>query len=52
MIEPKIIEWVEIGDSLQKMYIYANNCMKYFFSFFRTILKYKQNIKNDRIKNY
>ena len=43
MIEPKIIEWVEIGDSLQKMYIYANNCMKYFFSFFRTILKYKQN---------
>ena len=43
MIEPKIIECVEIGDSLQKMYIYNSNFMIHFFSFFRTMLKYKQN---------
>ena len=43
MIESKIIDWVDIGDSLQKMYIYSNNFKIHFFSFFRTMLKYKQN---------
>ena len=40
MIEPKLIDWVELGDSIQKMYIYTSSYIK-LFSFFRIMLKYK-----------
>ena len=42
MIEPKLIDWVELGDSMQKMYIYTNSYLIKYFSFFRIMLKYKQ----------
>ena len=42
MIEPKLIDWVELGDSMQKMYIYTNSYLINYFSFFRIMLKYKQ----------
>ena len=40
MIEPKLIDWVELGDSIQKMYIYTSSYIQ-LFSFFRIMLKYK-----------
>jgi hypothetical protein len=40
MTEPKLIDWVELGDSIQKMYIYTSSYIK-LFSFFRIMLKYK-----------
>ena len=42
MIETKIIDLIEIGDSVQKTYIYSKPFMIKFFSFFRTMLKFQQ----------
>jgi hypothetical protein len=42
MIESKIIEWVELDDTIQKTYIYSHSFLIKYFSFFRIMLKYKQ----------
>ena len=42
MIESKIIESVELDDTIQKTYIYSHSFLIKYFSFFRIMLKYKQ----------
>ena len=42
MIESKIIEWVELDETIQKTYIYSHSFLIKYFSFFRIMLKYKQ----------
>ena len=41
MIESNIIEWLDFGDSIQKIDAYSRPTILFFFGFFRVLLKYR-----------
>ncbi len=41
MIESKIMEWIDLGDSIQIMEIYSKKDLVRFFNFFRIMTKHK-----------
>ena len=41
MIESNVIEWLDFGDSTQKIDIYSKSYLEFYFKFLRTLLKSK-----------
>ena len=41
MIESRILEWIDLGDSVQTLEIYSKKKLLRFFNWFRIINKYK-----------